>query len=80
MPTLSRQQLLLIAEAAEVLTNLREASRTTSTPKPVERISVVPGVADLLLTGNRGLESGFYVLHLLPQTSPEGVGESKSPA
>jgi len=79
MPTLTRQQLVLLVEASEVMTKLREASRTTSTPKPEERISVIPGVADLVLTGSRGLESGFYALELLPQAPPEGVGESKSP-
>ncbi|MFD5656930.1 hypothetical protein [Streptomyces hirsutus] len=79
MTTLSRTQLLLLAEAAETLTKLREASYTRGTPKPAERIAVVPGVADLIVIGNKGLQTGAYVLELALQAPPEGVGESKSP-
>jgi hypothetical protein len=79
MPTLSVQQVLLLAEAAEAMTKLREASRAMRTPGPAERISVIPGVADLVLRANPGLESVSYALDLAPQTPPEGVGESKSP-
>jgi hypothetical protein len=80
VPTLSRQQMVLLAEAADVMTNLREAAFALRTPKPEQRIGIIPGVADLILTRNQGLETGFYALELLPQALPEGVGESKSPA
>ena len=80
MTTLSRTQLTLLAQAAETLTELRELAFSRGTPKPQERITVVPGVADLVVTGHKGLQTGFYALELLPQTAPEGVGESKSPA
>jgi hypothetical protein len=76
---LRRQQLLLLAEAADTLTQLRELAIATSTPCPAERIDVMPGVATLIVTGKVGLQNGFYALELIPQTSPEGVGESKSP-
>jgi hypothetical protein len=79
MPTLSVQQVLLLAEAAQVVTKLREASRAMHVPGPAERITVIPGVADLVLRANQGLESVSYALELAPQTPPEGVGESKSP-
>lgn len=79
MITLTRTQLTLLAQAAETLTELRELAFRRGTPHPQERIAVVPGVADLVVTGNMGLRTGFYALELLPQSAPEGVGESKSP-
>lgn len=76
MTTVTRRQLTLLAQAAEVMTELRNAAFDTSTPKPPERIDVMPGVAALVITGNQGLRTGFYGL----QIAPEGVGESQSPA
>lgn len=62
MAVVSRQQLVLIAEAAEVLTKLRNAAFDTRTPKPPVRIDVMPGVLALVLTGNEGLKTGHYAL------------------
>jgi hypothetical protein len=80
MPTLSRQQLLLLAEAAETMTKLREVALARHMPMPEQRIDVVPGVAALVVVGNRGLSLGVYALEVIPPAPAEGVGESKSPA
>ncbi|WP_262058530.1 hypothetical protein [Streptomyces sp. STR69] len=66
MAVLSRQQLVLIAQAAEVLTQLRGAAFDNRTPKPPERIDIVPGVLALIVTKNQGLSTEHYALETAP--------------
>ena len=79
MPQLTHQQLTLLAEAAQLMTKIRKAAFDTRTPRPAERIDVVPGVAALLVVERATLSMGHYVLDLTPSAPPEGVGESESP-
>jgi hypothetical protein len=71
MPQLTQQQLKLLAQAAEVMTEIRHAALSTRTPKPAERIDVVPGVAALVVTGRASLSMGHYVLELGEAPAPE---------
>jgi hypothetical protein len=80
--SLSHHQLTLLAQAAEVMTQLRKTAFSRGTPKPVERIEVVPGVAALVVTGNKGLDTGYYVLEVAattPEPSDGGHPPSRTP-